>query len=133
MSHDPKSGEKAGTQAGVLPWDEEVLKPLVDLLGRRWVLGVLSGLWHGPLRRVQLRARVGPVSDKSLTATLRVLESAGLVARRSYQEIPPRVDYMLTDVGRSLESLLVTMTEWARATASSSANGATDVQPDAKH
>lgn len=93
------------------PWNEEAIRPFVDLLSRRWVLAILRELWSGPTRRVHLRARVSGVSHKSLTESLRDLEAAGLVHRTHYQEIPPRVEYELTARGRSVGDMLIAITE----------------------
>lgn len=94
------------------PWDEDRVRPVLDLLSRRWVLGVIALLWNGPMRRVQLRRHLAAVSDKSLTETLRELERRGVVVRRHYEEIPPRVEYGLTDEGQLLGRLVIDLSRW---------------------
>lgn len=94
------------------PWDDDLVKPVIELLARRWVLAVLAELRRRPLRRVELRRRLSGVSEKSLTETLRELEQRGVVARQSFNEIPPRVEYELTAGGQSLVDLLVHLTGW---------------------
>jgi DNA-binding HxlR family transcriptional regulator len=96
-----------------VPWEEPSVRPIVELLARRWVIGVLTVLWQGPVRRTQLCGRLGGVSDKVLTDTLRQLEAAGLIARRYYGGTPPRVEYGLTRRGRSLGRLLDAITRWS--------------------
>lgn len=73
-----------------------------DLFAHTWNPVVLLALRTGPRRRRELRDAIGGISDKVLTDTLRRLEGAGLVARTAYAEAPPRVDYALTELGRSL-------------------------------
>ncbi len=73
-----------------------------DLFAHTWNPVVLTALRAGPRRRHRLRAEIGGISDKVLTETLRRLERAGLVERAAYAEAPPRVDYALTALGRSL-------------------------------
>lgn len=94
-------------------WQEAEVKPIIELLARRWVLAIVKELWRGDaVRRVDLRRRLGSISDKSLTAALHELESAGFVSRAFYEEVPPRVEYSLTEYGRSLEPLLAAATAW---------------------
>ena len=73
-----------------------------DLISNTWTAVVVWSLRHGPRRPGDLRTEIGGISPKVLTETLRRLESNGLVARRSYAEAPPRVEYELTDLGRTL-------------------------------
>lgn len=83
---------------------------------------MISNTWNGvvvwalrdrPDRPGKLRERIGGISDKVLTETLRRLEYNGLVRRRTYREAPPRVEYELTDLGRSLLVPLEALGEWA--------------------
>jgi DNA-binding HxlR family transcriptional regulator len=84
-----------------------------DLLANTWNSVVLWALRHGPARPVDLRVRIGGISSKALTETLRRLEYNGLVTRRSYREAPPRVEYALTELGRSLLGPIGAFGEWA--------------------
>lgn len=72
----------------------------MDLLGGKWTPLIVHGLREERLRFAELRRRITGISDKMLTQELRRLEANGLVARRDYGEIPPRVDYVLTEAGR---------------------------------
>jgi DNA-binding HxlR family transcriptional regulator len=84
-----------------------------DLLANTWNAVVLWALRHGPRRPVRLREEIGGISTKVLTETLRRLEHNGLVARCAYAEAPPRVEYELTDLGRSLLGPIEAFGEWA--------------------
>ncbi|QGV82690.1 transcriptional regulator [Streptomyces ficellus] len=72
-----------------------------DLLSHRWNSVVVFALADGPVRPGRLRTVIGGISAKVLNETLRRLEYDGLVARRAHAEAPPRVEYELTDLGRS--------------------------------
>ena len=84
-------------------------------IGERWSMFVILALAGGTLRFTQLRAKVGVVTPKVLTETLRALEADGLVARRAYADSPPRVEYSLTALGRSLLEPIQAMRIWAEA------------------
>ncbi|MFI6789092.1 winged helix-turn-helix transcriptional regulator [Nonomuraea sp. NPDC050383] len=84
-----------------------------DLIANTWSAVVVWALRHGPRRPGELRAAIGGVSPKVLTETLRRLESNGLVVRHSYAEAPPRVEYELTGLGRSLLEPIERLGEWA--------------------
>lgn len=84
-----------------------------DLIGNTWNAVLLWALRDGPARPGELRARIGGISTKVLTETLRRLEYNGLISRRAYAEAPPRVEYGLTDLGRSLLDPIGAFGEWA--------------------
>lgn len=86
---------------------------LLDRVGDKWTVLVVGALADGPLRFTQLRTRIGGVSGKVLTATLRALARDGLITRTAYPSIPPRVEYELTDLGRSLREPIEVLQEWA--------------------
>ncbi|GAB08257.1 putative HxlR family transcriptional regulator [Gordonia araii NBRC 100433] len=86
---------------------------LLDRIGDRWTVLVIGALDDGPRRFSELQAAVDGVSQKMLTQTLRALERDGLVTRTVYPEVPPRVEYELTPNGRSLQTPLRALTEWA--------------------
>jgi DNA-binding HxlR family transcriptional regulator len=85
----------------------------LELLGTRLGVDVLYLLASGTRRYSELLYDVGEVSKKTLTHTLRALERDGLIARRAYAEVPPRVEYSLTGLGWSMTSVLMSMYEWA--------------------
>ncbi|SNR77775.1 winged helix-turn-helix transcriptional regulator [Actinomadura mexicana] len=84
----------------------------LDLLSGTWTGVVLWTLRNGPLRPGEMRARIGGISHKVLTETLRRLERDGLVARRRYAEAPPRVEYELTSPGRGMLEPLAALGRW---------------------
>jgi len=88
-------------------------RPILDLLGNKWTMLVMGALSDGPQRFGQLRRRLGGITQKMLTQTLRGLERDGLVSRTVYPTIPPRVDYAVTDLGRDVAGLLTAVRLWS--------------------
>ena len=84
----------------------------LTLIGDKWKVLILRDLMSGTKRFGELKKSVGSVSQKVLTAQLRAMESSGLVHRQVYAEVPPRVEYSLTDLGRSLKPILDAMWTW---------------------
>lgn len=78
------------------------IRNVLDRIGDKWSLLVIVALENGPLRHGQLKRQVAGVSQRMLTLTLRQLERDGLVTRSIFAQIPPRVDYELTELGRTL-------------------------------
>src|SRR5215207_6319642 len=86
---------------------------VLDRVGDKWTVLVIGALADQPRRFTELRSAIGGVAPKVLTQTLRALERDGLVTRTVYAQVPPRVDYELTDTGRSLIAPLGVLTHWA--------------------
>ncbi|MET7419069.1 helix-turn-helix domain-containing protein [Dactylosporangium sp. NPDC005555] len=84
-------------------------------IGDKWTAMVVLCLEHGPRRFNELRVPLRAVTPKVLTDTLRAMERDGLVARTAYPEHPPRVEYALTDLGRSLLTLIAAVRVWSDA------------------
>ncbi|MFD2935722.1 winged helix-turn-helix transcriptional regulator [Spirosoma flavum] len=113
--------------------EDELVKKLQKILGDvdneggtcpiRHILARFSDKWStlsifhlgnaGTLRFNELKKRIDGISQRMLTVTLRTLERDGLVSRRIYAEIPPRVEYQLTDLGRSLLVQIIELGDWA--------------------
>ena len=91
------------------------VRDVLDRIGDQWSVLVLLSLGAGTLRFNALRRRIGDVSQHMLARTLKRLEQDGLVSRTYFPVIPPRVDYALTALGRSLLAPLGQLTEWADA------------------
>lgn len=92
---------------------EAVLHGMQDIVGRKWNPVLLYYLLtDGPLRFSTLKTRVDGISSKMLSESLSDLEEAGLVSRELLNDQPVRVEYALTDRGRSLEAVIVGMVEW---------------------
>jgi DNA-binding HxlR family transcriptional regulator len=88
-------------------------RAVVDLIAGKWSVDVLYLLASGTRRYSEVFYEVGEISKKTLTQTLRALERNGLVARRAYPEVPPRVEYSLTPLGWSLTGPLMALYEWS--------------------
>lgn len=84
----------------------------LSLIGGRWKPGILYRLVHGKMRYSELRKQLPDVSERMLVLQLRELESDGLVRRLVYAEVPPRVEYELTEAGISLKPVLKSMSDW---------------------
>lgn len=84
----------------------------LTMIGNKWKILILRDLMDGTKRFGELRKSVGNITQKVLTANLRDMESSGLVKRKVYAEIPPRVEYTLTDTGHSLKPIIEAMIEW---------------------
>jgi len=82
------------------------------VLAEKWTLLVVTQLANGPMRTAEIRRGVEGVSEKMLIQTLRKLETFGLVSRKAYPEVPPRVEYRLTPLGRSLARLAGLFARW---------------------
>lgn len=86
---------------------------LVRLLADKWTIPIVHTLAHGPRRPGDLRRELAGVSQKMLTQTLRSLEKQGIVERKVHPVVPPRVDYSLTALGRSLDKPLAALCAWS--------------------
>jgi DNA-binding HxlR family transcriptional regulator len=91
---------------------------VLDRIGDRWTVLVVGALARGRLRFSELRARVEGITPKVLTQTLRALERDGIVTREVFAEVPPRVEYELTDLGRDLLAPIEAIRLWAEDNAS---------------
>lgn len=84
----------------------------LTLIGDKWKVLILRDLLTGTKRFGELKKSIGCVSQKVLTAQLRDMEAKGLVNRKVYAEVPPRVEYSLTELGQSLKPILDAMWNW---------------------
>ena len=87
----------------------------LTLIGDKWKVLILRDLMPGTKRFGELKKSVGNVSQKVLTVQLRAMEESGLVHREVYAEVPPRVEYSLTELGRSLKPILDSLWAWGEA------------------
>lgn len=85
----------------------------LDLVADKWAILILYALSQGTLRHSQLQRQIGGISQKMLTKTLRGLERDGLIGRKVYPVIPPKVEYSLTLLGRDLMGPLSQLCIWA--------------------
>ena len=87
----------------------------LTLISDKWKVLILRDLMSGARRFGELKRSLGAVSQKVLTAQRRQMEDSGLLTRTVYPEVPPRVEYRLTDLGRSLKPVLDAMQSWGEA------------------
>ena len=97
-----------------LPGECRAVSELLSRVGDKWTVLVVSVLADGSLRFSEIRRALGSISQRMLTLTLRGLERDGLVTRTVTPSIPPRVDYELTALGRSLIDTVNGLVDWAR-------------------
>jgi len=89
------------------------IRSLLDRIADKWALLLIATLHDGPFRFTELEQRIPGISRRMLTLTLRNLERDGLVTRTTFAEVPPRVEYELTDLAQSLIPHAVALAEWA--------------------
>jgi DNA-binding HxlR family transcriptional regulator len=87
-------------------------RAILEILAEKWALLLVHMLAQGPARTAELRRRIGGISDKMLIQTLRRLERSGFVERRAFPEVPPRVEYSLTELGLSLSGPITMLDGW---------------------
>ena len=91
------------------------IRDVLNRLGDKWSMLVLVTLrTNGTMRFSRIQQSIGDISQRMLTVTLRTLETDGLVERKAYPEIPPRVEYRLTERGQSLMPHIYGLDEWAQ-------------------
>ena len=86
----------------------------VQLIGNKWKLLILSNLLARPWRFNELRKSLDGISQKVLTESLRSMESDGIIVRTVYAEVPPRVEYSLSELGETLRPILDAMQAWGQ-------------------
>lgn len=86
----------------------------VQLVGSKWKLLILRDLFQRPWRFNELRRDLAGISQKVLTDSLRSMESDGLITRTVYPEVPPRVEYALSELGQSIKPIISAMETWGR-------------------
>ncbi len=87
----------------------------IFLIGGKWKCTILCYLLEQPHRTGELRRAISDISQKVLTEQLRELESDGIIERIAYPEVPPRVEYKVTEFGLSLEAIITAMCDWGTA------------------
>lgn len=100
-------------------WEGDAFDPecptrvILDRVGDKWTVLIIEILDDSPKRFGEIRQAIGGITPKVLTSTLRSLVADGLVTRKSFGEVPPRVEYSLTDLGRSLQAPVTALRRWA--------------------
>ena len=100
-----------------------VVEVTLSVMGGTWKPVILFHLLHGKKRFSELNRTIGSITQRMLTLQLRELEASGIVLRTVHAEVPPRVDYELTDLGRRLQPVLVAMRNWGEAYAKEREHG----------
>jgi DNA-binding HxlR family transcriptional regulator len=90
-------------------------REVLDRIGDKWTALIIGVLEEGTMRFSDIQRRIGGISQKMLTQTLRNLERDGLVTRTIYPQVPPRVEYTLTPLGKTLTQALAAIRHWAEA------------------
>ena len=90
------------------------VRNVLNRIGDKWSILIIDLLGrYGTLRFNELNHHIGSISQKMLTVTLKTLEADGLVARKLYPQIPPKVEYTLTEMGKSMLPSVAMLTDWA--------------------
>jgi DNA-binding HxlR family transcriptional regulator len=89
------------------------VRGVLERIGDKWSLMIIGSLYRGPLRFSALQHTIGGISQRMLTLNLRQLERDGLISRTVYAEVPPRVEYELTEMGHSLLVPVLELVNWA--------------------
>lgn len=108
MSNFPEPASVAGN----VMLSECRARAALTTLAEKWVLLVIEALSEGPKRTSALRRQIGGISEKMLIQTLRRLEAVGLIERHDYREVPPKVEYALTERGWSLSPIIIMLDRW---------------------
>ena len=112
----PTSGRTCGRSGPCAHWDDQdadFIREILDLVGDKWSVLIIGTLADGPVRYSDLADAIPGISQRMLTLTLKHLQRSGLVNRTSYPEVPPRVEYALTDLGTSLLSTVLALAAWS--------------------
>ena len=111
----PTYEEYRNTIADINPEGECPVKELLNMLSSKWNLRVLFELTkNDSIRFGELRKQIGSITNTSLSSTLKELEDYGFLKRIPFNEIPPHVEYSLTEKGKSLYPIFITMREWVQ-------------------
>lgn len=92
---------------------EKLAEMTIKMVGDRWKVLIIQNLLDGTKRFGELKRELGDITQKVLTSNLRILEEKGIVVRKVYAQIPPRVDYTLTQLGYDLKPVIDSMIQWA--------------------
>lgn len=102
-----------GPCAGIPAEQMQFIRQVLDRVGDKWSLLVIAVLDAGPLRYTDLQREIPGISQRMLTLTVRQLQQDGLLTRDAYAEVPPRVEYSLTSLGRGLHETVTSLITWA--------------------
>ncbi|MDM1295801.1 helix-turn-helix transcriptional regulator [Sphingobacterium sp. N143] len=87
----------------------------LSVIGGRWKVGILATLLdHEALRYSEIKTKLKNITERMLIKQLKELQEEGLIVRKDYAEVPPRVEYRISEKGRSLEDVLITLGHWGK-------------------
>ena len=109
----PGAAAGRGPCAGIPAEQMDFIRQVLDRVGDKWSMLVIAVLEEGPLRYTDVQRDVPGISQRMLSLTLRQLQQDGLVTRTAYAEVPPRVEYALTPLSRSLLEMVKALIGWA--------------------
>ena len=92
--------------------ENQAISATIKILSGKWKILILFGLCGGTKRFNELRRLIPGVTQRMLTAQLRELENDGIVARKIFPQVPPKVEYSLTALGKTLTPILITLKKW---------------------
>ncbi|WP_336245018.1 helix-turn-helix domain-containing protein [Paeniglutamicibacter quisquiliarum] len=116
MEHIPRTAPVGALTGPCSRWPAEhgeTIRQIIERAGNKWAVLIVSSLNCGPLRYTDLLHSIQGISQRMLTHTLRQLQRDGLITRTSHPEVPPRVEYALTDLGTTLLVAVTTLIDWA--------------------
>lgn len=108
----PDAAARRGPCAAIPAEQLGFVRQVLDRIGDKWSMLVIAVLDDGPLRYTDLQREVPGISQRMLTLTVRQLQQDGLVTRTAHAEVPPRVEYDLTPLGRSLHHVVTSLITW---------------------
>lgn len=88
------------------------MEVVISLVGGKWKVQILYALWYGPLRFSELSRIIPNITQRMLTNQLREMEADGIVDRKVYEQVPPKVEYSISEYGNSLRPILLSMYRW---------------------
>lgn len=103
----------AGPCSGIPAEHMDFIRQILDRVGDKWSLLVIAVVAAGPLRYTDVQRQIPGISQRMLSLTLRQLQQDGLLTRTAYAEVPPRVEYALTPLGRGLHEIVSSLIGWA--------------------
>ncbi|MFF1924139.1 winged helix-turn-helix transcriptional regulator [Streptomyces sp. NPDC058221] len=112
-SSDTEMAAATGPCASIPAEHMASIRQVLDRVGDKWSTLIIAVLESGPLRYTDLQRRIPGISQRMLTHTLRQLVEDGLITRTAYAEVPPRVEYALTPLGRGLHEIATQLIGWA--------------------
>lgn len=88
------------------------IEAAIDVIGGKWKAQIYYALWYGPLRFSELSRSLPNITQRMLTNQLRELESDGIIDRKVYEQVPPRVEYSISEYGNTIKPILLDMYRW---------------------